>query len=283
MGLLDDKHAVITGAASGIGAETARRFIAEGATVVICDIDDDRGEALAKELGERAAYVHVDVTEEGAIERAIKLSVEEFGGLDICFNNAGNPGTIGSILDATVEGFDRTIAVHLKGVFLGIRAAGRVMVAQGSGSIINTASVAGLQANFAGHDYSAAKAAIIHLTETAANELGESGVRVNAICPGFIATPIFGRAAGLEGDQAQASIALMELSASEAAPIHRSGMPSDIAEAAIFLGSDRSSFVNGQRLAVDGGLTTGRLWRDSMKNAHEGLALIKAAVEAADA
>jgi NAD(P)-dependent dehydrogenase (short-subunit alcohol dehydrogenase family) len=278
MSILEGKHAVITGAASGIGAATARRFVEEGATVVLCDIDDARGGALAEELGANAAYVHVDVAEEGAIEVAIQASRDRFGGFDTIFNNAGTPGTIGSILDLPVDGFDRTLAVHLRGVFLGIRAAGRAMAAQGFGSIINTGSVAGLQANFAGHDYSAAKAGIIHLSETAANELGELGIRVNAICPGFIATAIFGRAAGLEGDQAQATVELMALSSTEAAPIKRAGLPIDIANCAVWLASDLATFVNGQRIAVDGGLTTGRLYRDSMANAPSSLGLLREAV-----
>lgn len=278
MGQLEQKRAVITGAASGIGAATAKAYIDEGASVVLCDIDDARGEALAKSLGDQATYVHVDVAKEGEIEVALEVSKERFGGLDVLFNNAGTPGTIGSILDASVEGFDQTMAVHLRGVFLGIRAGGRIMATQGHGSIINTGSVAGLQANFAGHDYSAAKAGIIHLTETAANELGELGVRVNAVCPGFIATAIFGRAAGLDADQAQKSIELMAMSAADVAPIRRAGLPIDIAQLVVFLGSDASSFVTGQRIAVDGGLTTGRLYRDSLKNAPEGLALIRDAV-----
>ncbi len=281
MGLLNNKHAVITGAASGIGAATATRFIAEGASVILCDIDDARGNALAESLGDAARYVHVDVAEDGAIEHAITLSQSAFGGFDTIFNNAGTPGTIGSILDLDATAFDRTLAVHLRGVFLGIRAAGRAMAAQGFGSIINTGSVAGMQANFAGHDYSAAKAAIIHLSETAANELGELGIRVNAICPGFIATAIFGRAAGLEGDQAQATVELMALSSQEAAPMRRSGLPEDIANTAVYLASDLSSFVNGQRIAVDGGLTTGRLYRESMANAPASLALLKDAVSGA--
>lgn len=279
MGQLEGKHAVITGAASGIGAATARAFVDEGATVVCCDVDDERGATVVRTLGDAARFVHVDVAEEGAIEAAIEVSQAELGGFDTIFNNAGTPGTIGSILDLDAAGFDRTLAVHLRGVFLGIRAAGRAMAVQGFGSIINTGSVAGLQANFAGHDYSAAKAAIIHLSETAANELGELGIRVNAICPGFIATAIFGRAAGLEGDAAQRTVELMAMSSAEAAPIRRSGLPSDIAEMAVFLASDRSSFVNGQRIAVDGGLTTGRLYRESMANAPSSLGLLRDAVQ----
>jgi NAD(P)-dependent dehydrogenase (short-subunit alcohol dehydrogenase family) len=134
---------------------------------------------------------------------------------------------------------------------------------QGHGSIINTSSVAGLAANYAGHDYSACKAAIAHLTRTAASELGEDGIRVNAICPGGIATSIFGRAAGLDSEAAQSTVDTMEVALSNLAPIRRAGLPRDIAEAALWLAGDSSTFVNGQAIAVDGGLTTGPLYRTS--------------------
>jgi NAD(P)-dependent dehydrogenase (short-subunit alcohol dehydrogenase family) len=260
---LEGRHAVITGAASGIGEQTARLFVAEGATVVLADVDDRRGEAIAAELGDRSRYVHVDVAVEGQIERAIDESVTTFGGLDCLFNNAGNPGSLGRVEEIDMELFDRTVGIHLRGVFLGIRAAARVMRPQGHGSIINTASVAGLQANYGGHDYSACKAAIIHLTHTTANELGEDGVRVNAICPGGIATSIFGRGAGLDGESAQKTVAVMEAVLGDVAPMKRSGQPIDIAECALWLASDSSSFVNGQAIAVDGGLTTGPTYRNS--------------------
>jgi len=209
MGRLDGIRAVITGAASGIGEATTRLFIKEGAAVVLADIDDDRGERITDELGERCRYVHADVSREGAIDAAVVAAAGAFGGLDCLFNNAGNTGSTGGLEEMDLATFDRTVAVHLRGVFLGIRAAARIMRPQGHGSIINTASVAGLAANYGGHDYSACKAAILQLTRTTANELGEDGVRVNAICPGPIATPIFARAAGLDGEQAQTSGSLL--------------------------------------------------------------------------
>lgn len=271
MGRMDGARAVVTGAASGIGAAMARLFVAEGAAVVLCDIDDDRGRALADELGGSARYHRVDVAAEGALEPALELCVSAFGGLDVVCNNAGNPGSTGSILDAEMKLVDQTFAVHLRGVFLGIRAAARVMVPNGKGSIINTASVAGMAANYAGHDYSACKAAIMHLTKTTANELGEYGIRVNAICPGATATPIFARAAGLEGDEAAGAVPLIELALADVAPIRRVGMPADIAEAALWLASAGAGYVNGQAIAVDGGLTTGPLYRNS--HAEAGLLL----------
>jgi NAD(P)-dependent dehydrogenase (short-subunit alcohol dehydrogenase family) len=263
MGRLEGHRAVITGAASGIGEEATRLFVREGASVVLADVDDERGKRIADECGNRARFVHVDVAEEGDIDAAVTVAVDEFGGLESLFNNAGNPGSVGGILEIDMAMFDRTVAIHLRGVFLGIRAAARVMRPQGHGSIINTSSVAGLAANYAGHDYSACKAAIAHLTRTAANELGEDGVRVNAICPGGIATSIFGRAAGLDSEAAQSTVDTMAVVLADMAPIRRSGRPIDIAEAALWLASDSSSFVNGQAIAVDGGLTTGPLYRQS--------------------
>jgi NAD(P)-dependent dehydrogenase (short-subunit alcohol dehydrogenase family) len=268
VGRLEGKRAVITGAASGIGEETSRLFIREGASVVLADLDDERGKQVAADCGEQARFIHVDVAQEGDVDAAVALAVKEFGGLDVLFNNAGNPGSVGGIMDIDLAMFDRTVAIHLRGVFLGIRAATRVMRPQGFGSIINTSSVAGLQANYAGHDYSAAKAGVAHLTRTAASELGEDGIRVNAICPGAVATSIFGRAAGLEGEAAQATVDFMAAALSDLSPIRRSGVPLDIAEAALWLASDGSPFVNGQVIAVDGGMTTGPLYRQ----AHAGMA-----------
>jgi NAD(P)-dependent dehydrogenase (short-subunit alcohol dehydrogenase family) len=279
MSRLPGCRTVITGAASGIGEETARLFVAEGASVVLADVDRSRGEQLAAELGEQARFVPVDVAVEGEIERAVEESLTTYGGLDCLFNNAGNPGSIGRIEEIDMALFDRTVAIHLRGVFLGIRAAARVMRPRGSGSIINTSSVAGLRANYGGHDYSAAKAAIAHLTRTTANELGEDGVRVNAICPGGIATSIFGRGAGLDGDAAQSTVAVMEVALADVAPLRRSGMPVDIAECALWLASDASSFVNGQAIAVDGGLVTGPTYRTSRARTESMVGRLAAAAD----
>jgi NAD(P)-dependent dehydrogenase (short-subunit alcohol dehydrogenase family) len=191
------------------------------------------------------------------------------------FNNAGVPGSTGGIEEIDVATWDHTLGVHLRGVFLGIRAAARVMRPQGYGSIINTASVAAFRANMAGHDYSAAKAAIRQLTVTTANELGEHGVRVNAVCPGAIATSIFGRAAGLDSGTAQRTVDFMTAALSEAAPIRRAGQPIDIAEAVLWLASDSSAFVNGQAIAVDGGLLTGTPRRNRVVSTDEMFALLR--------
>ena len=264
MSRLKGKVAVITGGASGIGEATVRLFVEEGAAVVLADIQDARGQDLAAELGDRAAYVHADVSREADVKAAVDAAVSRFGRLDCIFNNAGYGGVSGRIEEISVDGFDETMSVLLRGVFLGIKHAAPVMKRQGAGSIISTASVAGLRTGMGPHIYSAAKAAVIHLTHSVAMELGESGIRVNCICPGAIATPIFGKAMGLPPERADATIPLMKSVLEPLQPIKRAGMPEDIAHAALWLASDESSFVNGHALVVDGGLIGGRMWSDRL-------------------
>ena len=260
MGKLDGKVAVITGGASGIGDATVRLFVQEGCRVVIADVQDDRGARLAAELGKSASYLHADVSEETHVSGAIAHAVSRFGRLDCLFNNAGAGGVTGPIEEIAADGFDRTMGVLLRGVFLGMKHAAPIMKRQGGGSIISTASVAGLQAGYGPHVYSAAKAAVVHLTRSVAMELGESGVRVNCICPGGIATPIFGSALGLAGPEADRVAELMKTLLATRQPIQRAGLPEDIARAALWLASEESSFVNGHALIVDGGLSGGRMW-----------------------
>lgn len=260
MGKLDGKVAVITGGASGIGDATVRLFVQEGCRVVIADVQDDRGARLAGELGPSASYLHADVSQESHVSGAIAHAVSRFGRLDCLFNNAGAGGVAGPIEEIPADGFDHTMGVLLRGVFLGMKHAAPIMKRQGGGSIISTASVAGLQAGYGPHVYSAAKAAVVHLTRSVAMELGESGVRVNCICPGGIATPIFGSALGLAGAEADRVAELMKTLLATRQPIQRAGLPEDIARAALWLASEDSSFVNGHALIVDGGLTGGRMW-----------------------
>ncbi len=260
MGKLDGKVAIITGAASGIGRETGRLFAEEGARVIISDIEDERGEKLAAELGDTVTFLHADVSREADVRGLVNHATDTLGRLDCIFNNAGIPGAGGPVADIPVDGWDATVGVHLRGVFLGMKFAAPVMVKQGSGSIISTASVAGIQTGFGGHAYSASKAAIIHLTRSVAMELGISGVRVNCICPGGIATAIFGRGMGLSADDADQFSELMKPMMANAQPIKRAGIPEDIARAALWLASDDSTFVNGHALVVDGGLTGGHQW-----------------------
>lgn len=260
MGKLDGKVAIITGGASGIGQAAVRLFVAEGSRVLIADIQDDKGEQLAEELGTSVAYVHTDVSQESDVKMAIDHTVTRFGRLDCLYNNAGLAGVSGPIETLPVEGYDSTMGILLRGVFLGMKHAAPIMKRQGTGSMISTASVAGLQAGYGPHIYSAAKAAVIHLTRSVAMELGESGVRVNCICPGGIATPIFGKALGLSSEAADQTIETMQPILATMQPIRRSGLPDDIARAALWLASDDASFVNGHALVVDGGLTGGRMW-----------------------
>jgi NAD(P)-dependent dehydrogenase (short-subunit alcohol dehydrogenase family) len=266
MGRLDGKVAVITGGASGIGEGTVRLFVAEGARVVIADVQDERGRRLAEEMGASAAYQHADVSREADVRAALTAAVGRFGRLDCLFNNAGHAGTGGTIEEIPAEGFDETVGVLLRGVFLGMKHAAPVMKRQGSGSIISTASVAGLRAGYGPHVYSAAKAAVIQLTRSVAMELGESGVRVNCICPGGIATPIFGKALGMTPEAADQAVNVMKGVLGELQPIKRSGLPDDIAQAALWLASDDSTFVNGHALVVDGGLIAGRKWSEVQQN-----------------
>jgi NAD(P)-dependent dehydrogenase (short-subunit alcohol dehydrogenase family) len=260
VGRLDGKVAVITGGASGIGEATVRLFTEEGACVLIADIQDEKGRRLGDELGESTEYLHADVSREVDVKAAVGRAIDRFGRLDCMFNNAGIAGPTGPIEKVTVEGFDEAVGVLLRGVFLGIKHAAQVMKRQGSGSIINTSSVAGIRTGYGNHVYSAAKAAVIQLTRSVAMELGESGVRVNCICPGFIATPLIGRARGLSQQEADKMVGEIEAAFENAQPIRRPGLPLDIARAALWLASDESSFVNGHSLVVDGGVVGGRSW-----------------------
>jgi len=262
VGRIHGKIAVVTGGASGIGEGATRLFVREGAQVVIADIQDARGRKLAEELGPASTYLHTDVTSEDDVHAAIQQAVSRWGRLDCMVNNAGYGGVSGPIESTDMDGFDATIAVLLRGVVLGMKHAAPVMKAQGSGSIISTASVAGVGIGHGPHIYSAAKAAVVHLTRSVANELGEHGVRVNAICPGGIVTPIFGKGMGLTAEQADETLQFMQARLAQAQPIHRAGMPADIAEAMLWLASDASSFVTGHALVVDGGITTGRQWSE---------------------
>jgi NAD(P)-dependent dehydrogenase (short-subunit alcohol dehydrogenase family) len=259
---LQGKVAIVTGAASGIGEAIARRFVADGARVVAADVQDERGEALVGSLGDAATYHHCDVSREADLRALVAHAVDRCGRVDVMVNNAGSPGPGGPIEEVDVEAFDATVGVLLRSVFLGIKHVAPLMKRQGSGSIISTASVAGLRTGFGPHVYSAAKAAVIHLTHSVAMELGESGVRVNCICPGGIATPIFGKFYGLAPQAADRSVALMKQVLPNMQPLRRAGLPDDIASAAAWLASDDAGFVNGHALVVDGGAIGGRLWSE---------------------
>jgi NAD(P)-dependent dehydrogenase (short-subunit alcohol dehydrogenase family) len=237
--------AVITGAASGMGLATAERFVAEGAKVVIADFNVEAGQAAAERLGPSVRFTRCDVSVENDVAAAVALATDAFGRLDIVFNNAGIGGAFGPITELETDHWDATFAVLVRGVFLGIKHGARAMIAQGDGgSIINTASVAGLGGGAGPQAYSAAKAAVINLSVTTALELAPFSIRVNAICPGVIFTPLMH-----SGHEEDAESMVAELQ-----PLPRRGEGSDIAGAALWLAGDDSSFVSGQSIAVDGGL-----------------------------
>jgi NAD(P)-dependent dehydrogenase (short-subunit alcohol dehydrogenase family) len=276
MARLSGKVAVITGATSGIGLRTAEIFVAEGARIVIAGRRAPEGEALANRLGPDCVFRRTDVTLEEHMHALIALAVEKFGKIDCLFNNAGGPAQTGGIEGLDVERFDAAMATLVRSVMLGMKHAAPHMKRQGFGSIINNGSVAGRLAGFSSSVvYGAAKAAVIHLTKCVAMELGESGVRVNSISPGLIATGIFGKALGLSVDAAEQTAAAMREAAKTAQPIPRAGLPDDIAHAAVFLASDESSFVNGHDLVVDGAITGGRNWTQQ----QQGLAALRKAFE----
>jgi NAD(P)-dependent dehydrogenase (short-subunit alcohol dehydrogenase family) len=261
MGRLDGKVAVITGATSGIGLRTAEVFVAEGARVVIAGRRAAEGEALAERLGAACVFRQTDVTVEDQMQALIALAVEKFGRLDGLFNNAGGPAQTGGIEGLEVARFDAAMATLVRSVMLGMKHAAPHMKRQGAGSIVNNGSIAGRLAGYSSSIvYGAAKAAVIHLTKCVAMELGESGVRVNSISPGAIATGIFGKALGLSTEAAEQTPAAMREVFKSAQPIPRAGLPHDIAHAAVFLASDESSFINGHDLVVDGAVTGGRNW-----------------------
>jgi len=246
---LADKVAIITGGASGIGRASVLRFVAEGARVVIADIHVDRlDETLARagELAspERVRAVRCDVSEERDVAALVQHALDAFGRLDCMFNNAGLPGAVGPLTETSVDAWDRTYAVLVRGVFLGIKHAARTMQAHG-GSIINTGSIAALSAGAGPAAYSSCKAAVLGLTRSAAVELAPARIRVNAVSPGLILTPL------LERGQTTTLAEVL----GKAQPWPEPGLPEHVADAALFLASDESRFITGESLLVDGGIS----------------------------
>lgn len=257
---LAGRTALITGGTSGIGEATVERFIAEGAQVMIAGRNREKGQAMVSALGANARFVACDVTREADIEAAVAETVSAFGRLDCLFNNAGGP-TGGQADAVTGEEFRYAMDLLLGSAVFGIRHAAAVMKPQGRGAIINNSSVAALRGHMGGYLYSIAKAGVKRATELAGLELGQYGVTVNCISPGAIATPIFfggsQAASGLNAEAAEAKLAKLTRNLAKATPLQRSGLPADIAGAAVFLASDDGAFVNGHDLVVDGGMVTG--------------------------
>jgi NAD(P)-dependent dehydrogenase (short-subunit alcohol dehydrogenase family) len=258
MGRFEGRVALVTGGASGIGERTTRLLAEEGARVLVADLSRERGRAVAASLGKSAAFCETEVSREDQVRAAVAAAVAAFGRLDVLVNNAGFGGALGPLESTPVEEWDVTFAVLVRGPFLGMKHAVPALRAAGGGAVVNIASVAGQVGGFGPHAYSAAKAALIQLTRSAALELAEQAIRVNAICPGFIATPLATNAVGRPAERvAQAKPAM-----ARAQPIARPGEPEDIAQAVLWLASDAASFVTGQTLVVDGGLTAGRRWSE---------------------
>ncbi len=253
MGRIEGKIAIITGGASGIGAETVKLFVEEGAKVVIADILETDGKALADSLGDKAIFQKTDVTSEEDMKAVVEKAVSEFGKLDIMFSNAGAFGARGSILDIEVDAFDATIALLLRSVFLGIKHAGAVMKEQGQGVILNTCSISANTPGYGPHIYQAAKSAVDQLTKTVALEIAEYGIRINCVSPGGVYTPLITKALGMEdgtgGD--------LEEAVKDMLPLGRACKTIDIARTALFLCSDDSAYITSQNLTVDGGEATG--------------------------
>jgi NAD(P)-dependent dehydrogenase (short-subunit alcohol dehydrogenase family) len=245
VGRIDGKVAIVTGGASGIGAATCRRFVAEGARVVVADIADEAGTALAGELGAAAAFRHTDVGVLADLEAVVAFAVERFGGLDVIHNNAvWSAG--GYVHEIDAAAWDQSLRVMLTGVFYGMKAAIPAMLARGGGSIINTSSIEGIVAEILAAPYNTAKAGMINLSRTVAIEYGRVNIRSNCICPGVVDTPL---AAMLM------AIAPKPRAAIEAEhAIGRLIRPDEIANVALFLASDESSAVTGAAIVVDGGL-----------------------------
>lgn len=249
-GRLAGKVAVITGGGSGIGAGTARRFVAEGARVVIADVQVDAAHTLADELGNEATAIHTDVTDEDQVAAAIDRAIGRWGRLDVMFNNAGIMGAVGPIAKTRISDVDLTLAVNLRSAIIGMKHAARVMIPQGSGVILTTSSPAAKIGGVGPHAYSATKAGVIGLTQSVAAELRPHGIRANVIIPGAVVSAM---TADLVGGGAH-DLAGAHDALSRTALMGRPLRPDDIAAAAVYLASDDAAFVTGIALPVDAGM-----------------------------
>jgi NAD(P)-dependent dehydrogenase (short-subunit alcohol dehydrogenase family) len=247
---IDGTTAIVTGASSGIGRAAALRFAAEGASVVAADVDVEGGEetvAMIEEAGGEATFVETDVSDWAEVQAMVETAVDTYGGLDFAFNNAGIEGANHSLSDQPMDNWDRVIDINLKGVFHAMKAEIPALLEHGGGSIVNTSSIAGKVGFPEISPYVATKHGVIGLTKTAALEYSGEGIRVNAICPGVIDTPMVERASG-NNEAVEGAIA--------ATPLGRLGEPAEIGDAAVWLCSDDASFVTGETMVIDGGFTS---------------------------
>ncbi len=250
MGKLDGKVAIVTGAARAMGEATARLFIEEGAWVVIADVLDAEGAALAKALGPNAFFQHLDVSDEAAWQSAVDVAVQQFGGVDVLVNNAGIL-KFAALVDTSLADFQRILNVNLVGCFLGMRTVAPLMMAKGSGAIINISSIDGMKGANSLGAYAASKWGVRGLTKVAALEFGHRGVRVNSVHPGGVDTPM-GNPRGMTAEQMKPLYRTV--------PLQRVGQPIEVARASLFLASDDASYINGSELTVDGGWTAGHYY-----------------------
>lgn len=259
VGELSGKIAIVTGGASGIGRATVELFVKEGAKVVIADVDSARGEELARQLGTPTLFKRADVANESEVQEVIDFAAERFGGLQVMFNNAGVSGAMHErFLDDDLKDFPRVAGVNLLGVMLGTQRAARHMARHGGGSIINTSSIAAIKAGFGVMTYRATKAGVIHFTKCAAIDLAEYEIRVNCICPGHIRTEMSAYAdPGMSPERVERLKKALGPVTDVSRPLKREGRPNDVAQAALYLASDRSAQVTGVVLPVDGGVTAG--------------------------
>ncbi len=259
---LPGRVAIVTGAASGLGRGIAQRFAAEGARVVIADVDVDGGEALAAALGNDAIFVHTDVSDPDQVGALVAATVAKFGGLHVMVNNAGVSGRLRRLLDDDLSDFHRVMGVNVLGVMAGTRDAARHMAGHGGGSIVNLTSIGGIQAGGGVMVYRASKAAVIQFTKSAAIELAQHEIRVNAIAPGNIPTPILASSAeDLDPAELERFEARIRQGMRDDRPLKREGTPDDVAEAALYFATDRSRYVTGTVLPVDGGTVAGKVSR----------------------
>ena len=254
---LSGKTAVVTGAASGIGRATALRLVAEGATVVAGDIDADAGASLSREYKGKIFFQRTDVCLPDDIKALMDFAAQQMSGIDIVFNNAGAGGAPQRIDEMDVAGWDHTMNLLLRSVAMGIRFAVPHMLGRRGGSIVNTASVAALSTGMAPTAYSVAKAGVLHLSKVAAADLARYGIRVNAVCPGFIKTNIFTASLGVDGSMKERVNGMIAAAADQAQPVKRGGQPEDIAATVAFLASDDATFITGTHVLVDGGILIG--------------------------
>jgi NAD(P)-dependent dehydrogenase (short-subunit alcohol dehydrogenase family) len=251
------KTAVVTGAASGIGKATCLRLASEGATVIAADIDEAGGTELAATSNGKIHFKRTDVCSDADIKALMDFAAEKTGGIDIVFNNAGAGGARETIDEIDADGWDRTMNLLLRSVAMGIRHAVPHMIGRAGGSIINTASVAALSTGMAPTAYSVAKGGVLHLSKLAAGDLAKHGIRVNAICPGFIKTNIFASALEVPADKKEMANTMIAAVAEHAQPVARGGRPEDIAGTVAFLASEDAAFITGTHILVDGGLLIG--------------------------